>query len=87
MDPQVAVLLLHQCGHFCKLVHLARTTPPSLVAKGFKYFDNDVRYCFVLCAGVDTTNSAWEQAQLSLSRGGIGLRSISDHSTVCYIDI
>ena len=34
---------------------------------------------------VDTTNSSWEQAQLSLSRVGIGLRSLSDHSSACYI--
>ena len=67
VDPQVAVLLLHQCGGFCKLIHLARSTPPSLVAEGFKYFDNAVCHCFALCTGVDTTNSAWEQAQLSLS--------------------
>ena len=85
VDPQVALLLLRQCGSFCKLVHLARSTPPSLVAEGFKYFDNDVRHCFALCTGVDTTNSSWEQAQLSLSRGGIGLRSLSDNSAACYI--
>ena len=29
-DPQVAYLLLRSCGSFCKLVHLARSTPPSL---------------------------------------------------------
>ena len=32
-DPQVAYLLLRFCGSFCKLVHLARSTPPSLVAE------------------------------------------------------
>ena len=31
IDPQVAVLLLRQCGSFCRLVHLARNTPPLLV--------------------------------------------------------
>ena len=88
VDPQVTVLLLRQCGGFvfCKLVHLAVSTPPSLVAEGFKYFDNDVRYCFALstCTGVDTISSAWEQAQLSLSRGSIGLHSLSDHLSACY---
>ena len=49
VDPQVALLLLRACSAFCKLVHLARSTPPSLVAEGFKYFDNDVRHCFALC--------------------------------------
>ena len=30
IDPQVALTLLRVCGGFCRLVHLARTTPPSL---------------------------------------------------------
>ena len=32
IDPQVALILLRVCGSFCKLVHLARATPPSLIA-------------------------------------------------------
>ena len=34
VDPQVALLLLRQCGSFCKMVHLARSIPPSLMATG-----------------------------------------------------
>ena len=85
MDPQVALLLLRQCGGFCKLVHLARSTPPSLIVEVLEYFDNDVRHCFALSTAVDTTNSAWKQAQLSLSRGGLGLCRLSEHSSACYI--
>ena len=85
MDPQVALLLLRQCGGFCKLVHLAKSTPPSLIIEGLEYFDNDVRHCFALSTAVDTTNSAWKQAQLSLSRGGLGLCRLSEHSSACYI--
>ena len=85
VDPQVALLLVRTCGAVCKMEHLARSTPPSLVAEGFKYFDNDVRHCFALCTGVDTSDDAWEQAQLSLSRGGLGLRHLSKHSPACYI--
>eukprot|EP00731_Ephydatia_muelleri_P033608 Em0033g24a len=85
MDPQVALLLLRQCGGFCKLVHLARSTPPSLIAEGLEYFDNDVRHCFALSTAVDTTNSAWKQAQLSLSTGVLGLSRLSEHSSACYI--
>eukprot|EP00731_Ephydatia_muelleri_P003057 Em0001g3057a len=43
MDPQVALLLdldLRQCGSFCKMVHLARCTPPSLMADALQMFDN-----------------------------------------------
>ena len=34
---------------------------------------------------MDTSDDAWEQAQLSLSRGGFGLRRLSKHSPACYI--
>ena len=66
-------------------MHLARSTPPSLISEGLEYFDNDVRHCFALSTAVDTTNNAWKQAQLSLSRGGLGLRQLSEHSFACYI--
>ena len=64
-DPQVALLLLRQCG---KLVHLSRSTPSSLVADALIFVS--VRQCFT---SVDTPDHAWQQAQLSLSRGGLGL--------------
>ena len=82
-----ALLLLRQCGSFCKLVHLGRSRciPLSLKADGLEYFDNDVYHCFALSTAVDTTKSAWKQAQLSLSRGGLGLFRLSEHSSACYI--
>ena len=42
LDPQVALLLLHQCAGYCKLVHLARSTPPSLISDGLALFDADI---------------------------------------------
>ena len=41
LDPQVAMLLLRQCGSFCKMVHLACSAPPSLMAVALQMFDND----------------------------------------------
>ena len=84
-DPQVALLLLRLCGSFCCGVHLARSTPPSLIYEGLALFDDDVRRCFAECTMVDTSDIAWRQAQLSLSRGGIGLRCLSLHSSVACI--
>ena len=43
IDPQVALLLLRQCGSFCRLVHLARNTPPLLVNEAFALFDDCVQ--------------------------------------------
>ena len=51
-------------------VHLALPTPPL----AFQVFDEDVCRCFAAqCTAVDTSDHAWHQARLSLSRGGLGL--------------
>eukprot|EP00731_Ephydatia_muelleri_P034939 Em0087g8a len=86
-DPQVAFLLLRQCAAFCKLVHLARSTPPSYVADGLALFDKDVGVNASLNAhaALDTSDIDWMQAQLSLSRGGLGLRSLACHSFAAYL--
>ena len=49
----VAVSLLRICGSYCKLVHLARTTPPSLSFESLKFFDGEVRRCFSTCIAAD----------------------------------
>ena len=79
IDPQVALLLLRQCGSFCKMEHLAHSIPPSLMADALQMFDNDIHHAFA-----EWINS-WQQAQLSLCRGGLGLRSLSHHSSEAYI--
>ena len=69
IDPQVALLLLRQCGSFFRLVHLARNTPLLLVNEAFALFDVCVQQCFSECT------ATWQQAQLSLKRGGLGFRA------------
>ena len=49
VDPQIALTLLRMCGGFCRLVHLARATPPSLAMTSLQLFDEDVRRYFSLC--------------------------------------
>ena len=56
-DPQVALLLLRQCPGYCKLVHLAHSTPSSLISDGLALFDADVRRCFSECTGIDTADT------------------------------
>ena len=85
IDPQVAFNILRMCGAFCKLVHLARSTPPSLAFDPLTAFDAEVRECFVFSFILDLTDSAWQQAQLSLKYGGLGLRSVALHSCAAYI--
>ena len=46
LDSQVALVLLCQCGGFCKFVHIVTCTPPSLASERLHFFDIDVRQCF-----------------------------------------
>ena len=77
-DPQIALILLRMCVGFTKLVHVARSTPPSLALDALHAFDQQIRH-------IHTTDSSWKQAQLSLSRGGLGLRLLALHSTAAFI--
>ena len=42
-------------------------------------------FCRYSCTGVHSSNVAWKQAQLSLSRGGLGLHSLSHHAPAAII--
>ena len=85
IDPQVALALLRLCSSFCKLAHIARTTPPHLILSSMEKFDIDVHRSFAECTGCDVPDSAWRHSQLSLRRGGFGLRLLALHSPAAYI--
>ena len=85
LDPQFALLLLRHCATFCKVVHLARSTPPADVSEGLALFDAEVRRHFCDCDAIDPSDSEWLQVQLSLSRGGLGLRRLALHCSAAYL--
>ena len=70
---------------FCRLNHIARATPPSFLFKALQLLDEDIRQCFSSSTGIDASDAAWQQAQLSLSRGGLGLRSLAHHASAAFI--
>ena len=84
-DLHEATSLFRISGSFCKLVHLARTTPPSLSHDSLQFFDEEVRHCFSSCLAVDIPDVHWQQAQLSLSFGCLGFRSLSHHCCAAFI--
>ena len=77
--------LLRTCASFCKFVYVARTTSPHLVRDALLLCDLDIRECFASLAVVQLPDTAWRQAQLALSMGGLGLRSTARHCTAAYI--
>ena len=85
VDLHVAVTLLRMCGSFCRMVHIARVTPPSLVSDALEVFDEEVRNCFMLSTAIEISQAAWSQAQLSLRFGGLGFRAVSYHAPAAFI--
>ena len=47
------------------------------MSEGLALFDDEVRRYFSDCVGIDALDTDWLQAQLSLSRGGLGLRKLA----------
>ena len=85
IDPHVALALLRLRSGFCMLIHIARVMPPHLILNAMQRYDVDIRHSFANCTGVYTLDTAWKQAKMSLRRGGLGLRSLADHSSAAYI--
>ena len=64
------------------MVHIARCIPPSVALEGLHLFDEET-FSDSMC--IDPSDLVWQQAQLSLSRGGLGLRSASLHSSATFM--
>ena len=62
IDLQVAVTRFRVAGSYCRMVHLARATPPNLASDALKQFDKAVRECFSTSLAVDVSDGAWHQA-------------------------
>ena len=71
-------------GLSCKVVHLAGSTPPDVMASAMQMYDNDGHRAFTECTAVDAFGEAWQQAQLSLNRGSLGLCSLVQHCAAAY---
>ena len=84
-DPQVALHLFRSCAGFGKFVYVARTTPPHLIQGSLARCDEALRTSFASATALQVTDRAWAQAQLSLSRGGLGFRSVAEHCAAAFV--
>ena len=84
-DPQVALALLRSCSSFGKMVFSARTTPFNVHQEQLLAFDHSVRRCFEQFTGLHPDDSQWLLATLATKVGGLGLRSLSRHSSAAYL--
>ena len=62
-----------------------RTVPPLAHANALESFGELIKRSFTNIAGTDVDRRGWAQAALPIRAGGLGLRSVSDHSFAAYI--
>lgn len=69
------------------MVHVARTTPGPDVKDALAEFDVEVIKCLESSCMVQlgSQEAAIKQARLSIGRGGLGLRAVSDHCSAAFI--
>jgi hypothetical protein len=83
-DPQLSFSLLRKCVSFCQGVYISRSCPPSCIEVTLASCDQTVKNAFEKIACFFPTPSQWQQATLSTSRGGLGLRSSATHAPAAY---
>ena len=79
IDPQVDFTLLRLCGRFCRLAHIAQSTPPSLSSTPLQTFDMAVKPHVLLWTSLSMAGS--KTARLEVW----GLRSLALHACAAYI--
>ncbi|KAL5499725.1 hypothetical protein EMCRGX_G011184 [Ephydatia muelleri] len=87
-DLHVATSLLRICGSFCKLVHLARTTPPSISADSLQSFDEEQARLSLSFGGLGFRSLSHHGcaafiASLSCSGIDIALDPLGHHAVSC----
>ena len=79
-DTQAAIFLLRLSFGIVRANHFIRTTPLSLWSKQAKEFDTLVGQTVFQCLGLKPTDEAHEQASVSTTIGGLGIRRTMDHA-------
>ena len=67
------------------MTYAMRTVRPDAAKNPFAVFDSSVREAFVELTGCNPSDEEWEQAQLSLSKAGLGLRSVEKHAAAAFV--
>ncbi len=74
-NSQVAIALLRFCNGACKVVHLAKALPPSVLHAHLERLDEAMVSTFQACCRVVVSPSARKQIFLPSRYGGVGLGS------------
>ena len=83
-DAQSEYVLLRSCLSTPKMMFALRTVDPQLCEDLWEEVDDITRQSLQRILGVMPTDIQWQQSQLPVSMGGLGLRSARMHSFVAY---
>ncbi len=67
------------------MAYSMRTVPPLAHAGALGAFGELIKVSLTKIAGTDVDERGWSQAALPFRAGGLGLRSVSDHSFAAYV--
>ena len=84
-DPQVELTLLRSCFSLPKFAFSLRTCPPTFSLKAAEEYDGVMREQLERICGSPFSEAVWNQANLPISMGGIGLRSATQHRGACFV--
>ena len=84
-DPQIQLALLRSCLSLPTLMYTLRTCVPSSLQQAYARFDDIQREAADDIIGFPLTDSAWAQATLPVSMGGLGLKSAVAHAPAAYL--
>jgi len=79
-DTQAALFLLRLSFGICRATHFMRTTPLSVWRNQAAKFDTVVGQAVFQCLALKPTPEAYDQASVSTTIGGLGVRRILDHA-------
>jgi len=84
-DPQVELHLLRSCLGSCKIIHLLRTVPFSILRSFLEKFDSHLKGCLGRILQCSLPSNSWCQASLPFRLGGLGLRSSSSSAAAAFL--
>ena len=85
-NPHAEFVLLWSCFSLPKVSYLQRVCPPlPSCLQLWRNFDDSIRNALNRILGVGMGDTSWLQAQLPVSRGGLGIRSSINFSSAAYL--
>ena len=85
-NPHAEFVLLRACFSLPKVSYILRTCSPSAsLLQLWNSFDSMVRDSLNRILGASLNDSSWLQAQLPISRGGLGIRSTLKHCSAAFL--